>query len=460
MNGGRPAPRKRLAYERKIFLLALAVGAPGGIVAMALLWAGEHSPKVQWTLTLFVVAFWWGLAFSLRNRVVMPLQTLSNLLAALREGDFSIRARGARREGVHGDVMLEMNSLTATLRDQRMDALEATTLLRTIMGEIDVAIFAFDPDRKLRLVNRAGERLLGQPSERVLGLTAEELGLDDCLVGPEQRVLEQAFPRSPGRWEVRRTPFRQGGLPFQLLVLADVSRAMRQEERQTWQRLIRVLSHELNNSLTPIQSIAGSLDSLMRRTERAPDWEDDMRSGLGVISKRSESLVRFLDSYARLARLPEPKLSAMELAPMIRRVVGLETRMPIELDEGDEVEIEADGDQLEQLLINVIRNAVDAVSTTGGSVRVGWRLDGDQVKVRVTDEGPGLPNTDNLFVPFFSTKPGGSGIGLVLCRQIAEGHHGSLTISNREDRTGCEALLCLPAGQKKGADLFCRELRQ
>lgn len=444
MNSGQPAPRHRLVYERRILLLALSVGAPGGVVAMALLWGGDYTPKVQWTLTLFVFAFWWGLAYSLRSGVIMPLQTLSNLLAALREGDFSIRARGASRDGVHGDVMLEINTLTATLRDRRMDALEATTLLRAIMGEIDVAIFAFDPDQKLRLVNRAGERLLGEPSERLLELTAEKLGLGDCLAGPDQRVLEQAFPKSPGRWEVRRTQFRQGGLPFQLLVLADVSRAMRQEERQTWQRLIRVLSHELNNSLTPIQSIAGSLDSLIRRTERAPDWEEDMRSGLGVISKRSESLVRFLDSYARLARLPEPKLSALELAPMIRRVVGLETRMRIELAEGDAVEINADGDQLEQLLINVIRNAVDAASMTGGAVRVGWTANREWVEVRVADEGPGLPNTDNLFVPFFSTKPGGSGIGLVLCRQIAEGHFGTLTVSNRADRAGCEALLRLP----------------
>ncbi len=443
MNGGQPA-RSQASYERRVFLLAIAAGAPGGLIAMLLLWGGDFTPKVQWTLTVLMVGAWFGIAWALRNRVVLPLQTMSNLLAALREGDFSIRARGARREDVLGDVMLEINALTETLRERRMDALEASTLLREIMVEIDVAIFAFDPERKLRLINAAGEKLLGQPQERLLALTADELGLAESLDGPPQRVLEQAFPRHPGRWEMRRSEFRQGGMPFQLLVLADVSRAMRQEERQTWQRLIRVLSHELNNSLTPIQSIAGSLEAILRRPQREDDWEDDMRSGLGVITKRSESLVRFLDSYAKLARLPEPTLEPLQLGPLVRRVVGLETRVPVALQPGEDLEIRADGDQLEQLLINVVRNAADAAILTDGGVEVDWACNGTFVEIHVRDEGPGLPNTKNLFVPFFSTKPGGSGIGLVLCRQIAEGHHGSLTVVNRADRAGCEATLRLP----------------
>jgi PAS domain S-box-containing protein len=444
MSDGRRRTRRRLSYEQRILLLAVLTGLPGSVVALVLLWTGDFTPKLQWTLTLFVVGLWLGVAHALRTRVVHVLQTISNLLAALREGDFSIRARGARRNDAHGDVLLEMNALTQTLREQRLDALEATTLLRKIMEEIDVAIFAFDDDRKLRLVNRAGERLLAWPSERLLGSTASELELDDCLDGAAPRVLDRMFHGRAGRWEMRRAQFRQGGLPLQLLVLTDVSRALRQEERQAWQRLIRVLGHELNNSLTPIQSIARSLESLLGRGSRPDDWEDDMRRGLGVIGSRSESLSRFMDAYARLARLPEPSLEPLDLGALVHRVVRLETRQPVELAPGDDLSVQADRDQLEQLLINLVRNAVDATVDGGGKVTAGWTRGPDHVDVWVEDEGPGLPNTANLFVPFFTTKPGGSGIGLVLCRQIAEAHNGNLTVRNRDDRSGCEARLRLP----------------
>jgi len=439
----RPHARK-LPYQRRILLLALAAGLPGVLVALVLLWAGDFMPKTQWTLTLFVVGLWWGIAWSLRNRVVLPLQTFSNLLAALREGDFSIRLRGGRSGDAHGEVVRELNALNQTLHDQRLDAREATALLRTVMAEIDVVIFAFDAEGKLQLVNRAGERLLSRPAERVSGLQAEEIGLGDCLHDGAPRIIDRQFPGGAGRWEARVSTFRQGGLPMQLLVLADVSRALREEERLAWRRLIRVVSHELNNSLTPIRSIAGSLESLLKRDPRPEDWEEDVQRGLDVIGKRAESLVRFLDAYARLARLPEPTLQPINLGDLVRRVVGLETRHHVELVPGDEVSVQADGDQLEQLLINIVRNAVDAAMQTGGSVRAGWTREAAHVEVWIQDEGPGLPKTKNLFVPFFTTKPGGSGIGLALSRQIAEAHHGTLSVNDRAGGPGCEARLTLP----------------
>ena len=264
-------PSARLRFDQRILLLALAAGFPAALVALILLWTGDYTPKVQWTLTVFIVGVWTGCSFSVRHRVVLPLQTLSNLLAALRESDFSIRARGASRDDALGAVMLEVNVLASTLHDQRLGALEAGALLRTVMMEIDVAVFTFDGAQALRLVNRAGQRLLAQPAEQLLGRTADELGLRPCLEGASPRIEDVAFPGASGRWEVRRTTFRQGGRPHQLLVLADVSRPLRDEERQAWQRLIRVIGHEINNSLTPIKSIAGSLGSMLAR--------DEMRDG-------------------------------------------------------------------------------------------------------------------------------------------------------------------------------------
>jgi len=443
---------KQLTYERRIQLLALAAGFPGSLLALILLWTGTFSSSTVWTLTFLIFSLWLGFALSLQHRVVFSLQTLSNLLAALREEDFSLRARGARTDDAMGEVMIEVNALSETLRQQRLGALEATALLRTAMEEIDLAIFTFDNSSKLRLVNRAGERLLSRPAERLLGFTAEELGLAPCLHGDPARTMELNFPGGSGRWGLRRGTFRQGGLPHHLVVLSDLSRTLRDEERKAWQRLIRVLGHELNNSLAPIQSVAQGLESGLITAAKSPELQsgssaailDDLRQGLAIIRSRTEALGRFMAAYAQLARLPQPKLLPVKVSEWISRTIKLETRVKVELVMGPEVVISADADQLEQLLINLVRNAADATLETGGGVRVGWSRHGSQLEVWVEDDGLGLPQTTNLFVPFFTTKQGGSGIGLVLSRQITEAHGGELTLINRSDARGCEARLRLP----------------
>jgi len=444
MNAG-PQPRRRMSWETRVLMSALAAGLPGTAVAMVLLLTQDFSAKVQWTFGLLVMGGWLGFGFAVRERVVRPLQTLSNLLAALLEGDYSIRSRGATSHDALGLAMLEVNALGQTLREQRLGALEATALLRKVMDEIDVAVFAFDEELKLRVVNRAGERLLDQATERMRGRTAAALGLDEFLVDDPQRIHDGAFPGTArGRWEIRRSTFRQGGLPHQLLVISDVSRTLREEELAAWQRLIRVLSHEINNSLAPIKSIAGSLQALLSRTERPPDAEDDLRRGLDVIAGRSDALSRFMQSYARLARLPAPRLAPLDVETWIRRVVSLETRLDVIVERGPAATIRADGDQLDQLLINLVRNAVDASLETGGHVRVGWERHDGTLDVWVRDEGHGIEDTANLFVPFYTTKPSGTGIGLALSRQITEAHHGTLTLENVAVPRGCLATLRLP----------------
>jgi PAS domain S-box-containing protein len=433
-------PEKPLApHERRILQLALLAGLPGIVVSLVLLWRGDYSAKVEWTLGLFIFGSWLITAFVLRERVVRPLQTLSNMLAALREGDYSIRARGAEREDALGLAYLEANLLGETLRTQRLGAMEATALLRTVMADIDVAVFAFDDDERLRLVNSAGERLLGHVAERLLGRSADQVGLADCLVGESPRTMDVTFPGGAGRWEVRRGSFRQNGRPHNLLVLADVTKALREEELQAWRRLVRVLSHEINNSLAPIKSIAGSLQTLLDRPTRASDVDDDIRRGLSVIGGRSEALIRFMSAYARLARLPAPQRLPLDVATWVRRVAALETRLPVRVQDGPPTVIRADGDQLDQLLINLLRNAVDASLETGGDVCIRWTRQNGTISIIVEDEGPGLPSSANLFVPFFTTKPQGSGIGLVLSRQIAEAHGGALLLENKKSESGCIA---------------------
>jgi nitrogen fixation/metabolism regulation signal transduction histidine kinase len=317
------------------------------------------------------------------------------------------------------------------------------------MAEIDVAVFTFDEEQELTFVNRAGAQLLNQPAERLLGRRAHEIGLADTLSGEAPRVINTAFPGGVGRWEIRRSRFRQGGRPHELLVLSDLSRPLREEERQAWQRLIRVIGHEMNNSLAPIKSIAGSLSTIVQREPPPHDWRDDVQRGLAVIASRSDSLSRFMSAYARLAKLPPPKLEPLDVSALVDRVATLEKAHHIDVGPGPRITIQGDADQLEQLLINLVRNAVDAAADTGGGVRVGWQRasasGGPAVELWVEDDGPGLSNTSNLFVPFFTTKPGGSGIGLVLSRQIAEAHGGTLTLENRSGAHGCRATLRLPA---------------
>ena len=440
----------RLDFEKRVTLLALATGLPAVGVCVLLLWYGGYSTRVQLTVNFLLIVLWLGVAFHLKARVIRPLQTLSNILAALHEGDYSIRARRATSGDALGEVLLEANELGRTLRDQRLGALEATTLLGTVMSEIDAAVFAFNADQELRLVNRAGEKLLAQPAARLLGRTCEELGLAACLEpgnDSDSRTMQLVFPGGVGRWGVRHSMFREGGVPHQLLVLTDLSQTLREEERIAWQRLLRVLGHELNNSLAPIKSVAGSLGDMMKRSQQAPDWRDDMQHGLEVISSRADSLARFIESYSKLARLPQPRFDVVNIGELVRRVVALETRLPVNVIEGPEVIVQGDGAQLEQLLINLVRNAADAALETGGEVEVEWTQRHGQLEVSITDEGPGLINTANLFVPFFTTKAEGSGIGLVLSRQIAEAHGGSLNVRNRPGRAGCEARLTLPLNE-------------
>lgn len=436
--------RRPLGFEDRLLLLALASGLPGTFFTLLLFWLGPHSLKLRWTVTLGVLFFWTWLAVRLRDGVVRRLQTLANLLSALREGDFSLRARQPQEPDAFSEVVQEVNAIGKVLREQRLGAVEAAALLHRVIDEVDVAVFAFDDRDLLRLVNPAGERLLSEKGERLVGRSAEELDLADLVEGEVSRIVNRTFPTGPGRWEVRRSTFRELGLPHRLLVISDLSQMLREEERQAWKRLIRVLGHELNNSLAPIHSMAGTLAGLVTREPPPEDWKEDMQQGLEVIGNRSEALIRFMAAYARLARLPPPRRAPFELSNLIRRTAALETRLPVYVENGPQVTIEADADQIEQLLINLIRNGVDAALLTGGQVGVGWRANGTYVEVHVEDEGPGLANMENLFVPFYTTKPGGTGIGLALSRQIAEAHGGTLTLENRTPDPGCEALLRLP----------------
>lgn len=429
-------------FERRVLLGSLVVALPALTAACVLALASGDS---SWRFALVAIAAVITLLLARwqYRRLVFPVYTLSGLLEALRQGDYSLRGV---QGGVLGDAIYDINALAERLQRERLEFEESSYLLGKTLAALDSAVFVFDERQRLRLLNPAGQRLLDAERHRLFGLGAAELGLAPLLEGPPARLLAHAFPGRSGRFEIRHAPLRSGGRGGQLLVVNDVGRVLREEERAAWQRLLRVLGHEVNNSLAPIQSMAGTLAVLAARDPLPEDWREDFRGGLELIGHRAEALGRFLSSYSRLARLPPPQPSAVELSALVAKVARLEQRLPVTVEAGEPLTVLADPDQLEQALINLLCNAVEA-SLPDGGVRLRWRRDDGHALIEMDDDGPGPPTSDNLFVPFFTTKPGGSGIGLVLARQIAEAHEGGVTLVAREDARGALARLWLPLPQ-------------
>lgn len=426
--------------------LVLIGGLPGVVAATWLLWSGSLTAELRWSLIALIIVVWVGSALAAHNRTVRPLQLLVNLLGGLRDGDYSLRGVTTRTGNVLGDVIREVNALGETLHRQRLSAVEATALLSSVLSEIDVAIFAFDDADRVRLANRSAAELLERPVQDLIGSHALEIGMGEFLRGESSRVLDRAFPGGRGRWQLRRSEFRQDGRPHRMVVLADLSRALREEERQAWQRIVRVLSHEINNSLAPIQSITRSVQRIIDRELEDGARASEVREGLNIVAVRAESLGRLMSEYARMAKLPRPVLAPIDVRELVHGVIELERRVSVTVSTAvpARTRLAGDRDQLEQLLINLVRNAAEAVLETSGGVVVTWRERGGYVEIMIEDDGPGIGDIDNLFVPFFTTKPEGSGIGLALSRQIAEAHGGTLSLENRERHPGARAMLRIP----------------
>jgi two-component system nitrogen regulation sensor histidine kinase NtrY len=437
-----------MRFEHNILIRTLVSGLAPVVIALVLIWTWGLSRQSEVILTLTVIVPWLALAVGVRSKMAYLLRTLANLMEALREGDYSMRMRGASRNDALGELIVEVNQLTRSLQDRRFSAIEATALLRKTLGQIDVAMFGFDQQGHLCLINDSGQAALDKPEKALMGQAATDLGLAECLEGDTPRILELTLPGGMRRWELRRTTYRDKGVTHQMIFLSDLTRTLHQEERLAWKRLIQILRHELNNSLTPIQSVAQTLQQRVKQDLPEDEWLEDVRDGLDIIAARSIELGRFIDAYSTLTRLPDPVYVPFEVLPWIQQVAHLETRVPVTVEPGPDSTLNADRGQLDQLLINLVANAAEAAleshDKAEAQVTITWLTTDKNVQVQVQDNGPGLVQTRDVFVPFFTTKPQGCGVGLALSRQIAEVHHGYLTLENRPDASGCIASLWLP----------------
>lgn len=441
--------RRPRSAVRRAWLYCLLLSLPGLIFAVVFGYRQQIGLAPALLVAVCLFLYLGLLSAALIEALIRPVQTLSNVVASLREGDYSFRARGAGAHDAYGELAAEVNALADLLQKQRVRSLEATALLARILEVMHAPIFAFDREQVLQLVNNAGAQLLGLPYSRCFGRSAKDLGLDLLLAAADQSI--HALGSKSTRWLLRKADFRQDGAPHTLLLLADVSVPLQEEEQMAWKRLIRVLGHELSNSLAPIKSIAGSLRMRVDAIAADEDVARDFRRGLGVVESRADSLHRFVQSYRRLAQLPPPQLRPVAIATLMERVVLLEQRLPVELEAGPAAQIDADPDQLEQMLINLLANAVDASLANGcRPVHVTWRMAGTSVQILIEDQGLGIANTENLFVPFYTTKPAGSGVGLALAQQIARAHGGEIRLMNREDVEGARAIVRLPLARQIG----------
>ena len=453
----RKPKRHRAPFERRITRFSLLLVAPPFLLGVVLTYMQPWSLQSKLALIGAEVVVCLIIGATLHDHVVRPLQTLANVVGSLREEDYSFRARLAIPNDALGELSMEVNALADLLAQHRTGAIEASALLQRVVEEVDLPIFTFDRENRLRLVNSAGEKLLRQPSVKLLRMLASDLGLEQCLTCENASLVDLHFA-GDARWLVRRSSFRRQGVPHTLVVLSDVSRALREEERRAWQRLIRVMGHELNNSLAPIMSIAGSLRARVPGGNIPPEDRVDFERGLSIIESRVASLNRFLQAYRQLAQMPRPVLRDCSISELATRVAALETRVPVTVIPGSDIKLKADPDQLEQMLINLLRNAAEAVLQVkeqrngnrekevnhGPEIVLSWKQSAEAVILTIEDSGPGLMNPSNAFVPFYTTKPQGSGIGLVLSREIAECHGGSLELSNRTTLPGCIVKITIP----------------
>jgi nitrogen fixation/metabolism regulation signal transduction histidine kinase len=442
-----------VATESRLFWRAMSGLIPVGAL-LYLFW-------VDWPITqplkiaLSAGAVFWiiGIALSIRHTFVHQMRTLNTLIEAIRSEDYSLRGTIARETGDLAELFQQINSLTDELQQSRQDSKELRGLLERIITQFNVAVVAYDGSERIVLANHLTEKLLQVESSVMIGKPIKYYQLDRILPAQNSHLLEYAFPGARGRWQVSRQTYIHDGKQGNLLFITDLEQVLSEQEIKAWQRLIRVVAHEVNNSLTPIMSLCQTLSSILGKQVAKSDvpYQDDLQEGLGVINERARNLKNFISDYARIAHLPDAQKKRFDLLALIARILTIYKEDHIELvTEQTAVPVFGDQTQIEQVLINLIKNAIEANADKTKTVVIQVGCSATTCRIDISDQGSGISNQANLFVPFYTTKPQGAGIGLALARRIVAAHNGDLQLQNRDDASGAVATLTLPLNPEQG----------
>ncbi|PHZ83879.1 sensor histidine kinase [Paremcibacter congregatus] len=438
--------QKKRPFEAQLTLLSLIASVP---LLLLLLWVMIYADISIWLILL--TAFIGGILVIYTNHRIYQKSTyqfrsLSNLLDAMIQGEYSLRARSDQSDGALGELIVSINGLAARLNQQRWESVESQHLLHTVIEHIDVAIIALNEENKINFSNPAAKKLLWLDQADLNDKLMEQLTFVHNFSSGRHEAVELSLGHQQGRFNIHVEEFRDGGIQHKLLFITDVRTLLRDEERKAWQNLVRVISHEINNSLSPIASISQTLNRLIKRQGHSTENNKDLIEGLTIISERANGLRQFVDSYRKLAKLPEPKKQMVSILELLEKICVLFKDQSIVIETEVDVQLFIDPVQFEQVLINIFKNANEAMSQTNpkGVIRVEWYNTEYFFKLVICDVGCGINNSDNLFIPFYSTKKHGSGIGLVLCRQIIEAHKGRLSITNQTNSLGCNVTIEIP----------------
>jgi nitrogen fixation/metabolism regulation signal transduction histidine kinase len=435
----------RIAFEDKLVRLALFTGLLPTLSCSVLLFFIDMSiyPKILLVLLLLVCIFY--CAFSIRQQVIFQLRTSTNLVEAMTSNDYTMRANNKGLDGALSDFNQLLNTLAQTLAEQSLITREKQILLTKVTDQIDVAIVAVDNNQAISLMNPAAEKLFKCRFEEMQGWPIKQLGLQNVLFKDYNSVAEFEIKQHKKKVLIRTDQYFEKGIKHKLIFITDIQNLLREEERQAWQKLLRVLSHEINNSIAPIASIGETLEKMVDKQYSNTDLDNDLKEGLGVITERAQSLNIFIQRYQKLAKLPHPSKSLFNIEPLVQSVALLFPDANIKLD-SEELVIYADKDQFQQVLVNLLKNACESMQDNPQEeICVDWRKVSQLIEINVRDQGTGISNIDNMFVPFYTTKPQGTGIGLSLSRQVMVNHGGDLIIKNRTDKKGVQATLMVPA---------------
>ncbi|SFD52768.1 sensor histidine kinase [Pseudoalteromonas denitrificans] len=437
---------KKSSFEKQLTQLSLVASLPLFIfLIFMMVYAEISTPLILLTILISSITIIFCHA-KIHQISSYQFRSICNLLDAMIQGDYSLRARSSEGDSALNELVDSVNSLAKRLTKQRIESIESQFLLQTVIKHIDVATIALNSKNKLVFINPAAKKLLQFSSHTTEEVTLKQLEQLNLFKAGESKVMNLTFGQQQGKFNVHMEEFREAGKQHKLLFLTDVSSLLRIEERNAWQSLVRVISHEINNSLAPIASISETLKRLMSRQHNIEVHKENLVDGLTIIAQRTNNLKDFVNSYKQIAQLPEPKKSNIYILELLNKIIPLYQNSHIDIQTKDDMALFIDPVQIEQVLINLIKNAVESIKSTHkeGKIEVSWQVVQDRFQLLIKDQGAGISNPDNLFVPFYTTKKQGSGIGLVLCRQILEVHSGRLSLSNCTDQSGCLATVELP----------------